>query len=123
MAKILCRFHMFTASRQDRPRADGCRKTAQAGHKVGNFNVGRNGKTPVVMKLADKLVKEGLKPAILTRGYRRKNRAIRCLIASDGKGSRESAENAGDEPFLIAEKVPARRSLWGRQGFVRAACR
>ncbi len=38
---------------------------------VGNITLGGTGKTPLVMFLADHLVKEGKRPAILTRGYGR----------------------------------------------------
>ena len=73
---------------------------------VGNITWGGTGKTPVVIKLARKLVKEGLRPVVLTRGYRRKNTSGKCLLASDGKGFREIVEKTGDEPFLISESVP-----------------
>lgn len=37
---------------------------------VGNIEAGGTGKSPVVMALAEQLLKEGARPAILTRGYR-----------------------------------------------------
>jgi tetraacyldisaccharide 4'-kinase len=37
---------------------------------VGNLTVGGTGKTPMVLWLAEKLISEGQRPAILTRGYR-----------------------------------------------------
>jgi tetraacyldisaccharide 4'-kinase len=41
---------------------------------VGNLTVGGTGKTPMVVWLAEKLIAEGRRPAILTRGYRSANR-------------------------------------------------
>lgn len=38
---------------------------------VGNLSVGGTGKTPFVIWLFGELVRRGLKPAVLTRGYRR----------------------------------------------------
>jgi len=40
---------------------------------VGNITVGGTGKTPVVIYLANKFSAMGLKPGIVTRGYKRKN--------------------------------------------------
>jgi tetraacyldisaccharide 4'-kinase len=37
---------------------------------VGNLTVGGTGKTPMVLWLAERLIAEGERPAILTRGYR-----------------------------------------------------
>jgi tetraacyldisaccharide 4'-kinase len=37
---------------------------------VGNLTVGGTGKTPMVLWVAEKLIAEGHRPAILTRGYR-----------------------------------------------------
>jgi tetraacyldisaccharide 4'-kinase len=37
---------------------------------VGNLTVGGTGKTPMVLWLAERLIAEGHRPAILTRGYR-----------------------------------------------------
>ena len=43
---------------------------------VGNLTTGGTGKTPVVAGLARRLVGLGLRPAVLTRGYRRSGAAI-----------------------------------------------
>src|SRR5580700_9080048 len=37
---------------------------------VGNLTVGGTGKTPMVLWMAERLAREGHRPAILTRGYR-----------------------------------------------------
>ncbi len=43
---------------------------------VGNITTGGTGKTPMVLWLAERLLAEGKKPGILTRGYRGEASAI-----------------------------------------------
>lgn len=72
---------------------------------VGNLTVGGTGKTPVVIDLAKRLAAAGHKVGILSRGYKRKsNKPI--VVVSDGKTLLCSPEDAGDEPYLIAQSVP-----------------
>lgn len=68
---------------------------------VGNITVGGTGKTPAVIAIAQEALKRGLYPVILTRGYRG-NAKGPCFVS---KGTRPllSVEEAGDEPFLMAE--------------------
>jgi tetraacyldisaccharide 4'-kinase len=49
---------------------------------VGNLTVGGTGKTPMVLWLAERLIAEGHRPAILTRGYRGKTDAGSHRIAA-----------------------------------------
>jgi tetraacyldisaccharide 4'-kinase len=72
---------------------------------VGNLAVGGGGKTPLVIHLANELVERGARVAVLSRGYGRRNpRAVR--IVSRGEGPVMPAQEAGDEPHLIASRVP-----------------
>ena len=74
---------------------------------VGNLSVGGTGKTPFVAFLAELLMKRGRKPSILTRGYGR--RAGADLIAIDPAerdGRAPDAREVGDEPALLARKLP-----------------
>src|SRR5579863_3942240 len=72
---------------------------------VGNLSVGGTGKTPFVAFLAERLMARGLKPGILTRGYGRRSGAD--LIAIDpGSGRAPAAREVGDEPALLARKLP-----------------
>lgn len=73
---------------------------------VGNITWGGTGKTPIVIKLAKELLNANLKLAILTRGYFKKSKAEGCLIVSDGKSILTNPSDCGDEPFLLAEKLP-----------------
>src|SRR5579883_3311686 len=38
---------------------------------IGNLSVGGTGKTPVTIDIAERILAQGLKPAILSRGYKR----------------------------------------------------
>ena len=74
---------------------------------VGNITFGGTGKTPLVIYLAQLILKNGKKPGIISRGYRRKSCGMQ--IVHDGKKLLSDAKTAGDEPYLIArvlEKVP-----------------
>lgn len=71
---------------------------------VGNLTVGGTGKTPCVAYLASLLKGEGLKVAIISRGYKRKSSGR--VLVSDGHGILCTPEQAGDEPFLLARSSP-----------------
>jgi len=71
---------------------------------VGNITVGGTGKTPLTIDLAERLSSAGLKVAILSRGYGRKSKGLQ--VVADGGGTLISVEEAGDEPFLIAQALP-----------------
>ncbi|MCL2389925.1 MAG: tetraacyldisaccharide 4'-kinase, partial [Endomicrobia bacterium] len=70
---------------------------------VGNLTWGGTGKTPVVIELLRFLVKNNLKPAVLTRGYNRRSKAP--VLLNNG-GVNVSAAESGDEPLLISKSVP-----------------
>jgi len=72
---------------------------------VGNLTVGGTGKTPAVEMVARWLAGEGHRVAIVSRGYGRRPQAPVELV-SDGGAPRLSAERAGDEPVLLARRLP-----------------
>lgn len=72
---------------------------------VGNLTVGGTGKTPVVIFLTQRLLAKGQRVAILSRGYKRASKAP-YLLVSDGSRVFASPSEAGDEPFLIAQRCP-----------------
>jgi tetraacyldisaccharide 4'-kinase len=72
---------------------------------VGNLTLGGTGKTPVVILLADWLLAQGKQVAILSRGYRRTSTA-QYLLVSNGERLLVGPEEAGDEPFLMAQRCP-----------------
>lgn len=73
---------------------------------VGNMTVGGSGKTPGVHWLAEYLLSKGRRPAILTRGYGRRDED-ELLVVSDGKAILADARAAGDEPVLLARRLPS----------------
>jgi len=71
---------------------------------IGNITTGGTGKTPFVIMLAKWAERNGLRVAILSRGYKGK-RSNDSLVVSDGKNVLASVEDAGDEPTLLAKKL------------------
>jgi tetraacyldisaccharide 4'-kinase len=86
----------------------GWLKTRRLGRpviSVGNLTAGGTGKTPLVAYVAELLLKRGLKPSILTRGYKRQSRER--LIAVEPAAERApDPRQIGDEPALLARKLP-----------------
>jgi tetraacyldisaccharide 4'-kinase len=74
---------------------------------VGNITAGGTGKTPFIAMLAEWASRREFSATILSRGYKRKNSSRKPLIASDGKGRISSVYDAGDEPILLARKMPS----------------
>jgi tetraacyldisaccharide 4'-kinase len=72
---------------------------------VGNLTVGGTGKTPATRMLAEWASKEGHRVAVLSRGYggRYENKT---LEVSDENGILADPEEAGDEPYLLANNLP-----------------
>lgn len=71
---------------------------------VGNLTVGGSGKTPLVELATLTLAGLGAVPAIVSRGYRRETRGVQ--VVADRDGIRLGARAAGDEPVLLAERLP-----------------
>jgi tetraacyldisaccharide 4'-kinase len=83
----------------------GVRKTFRATVpviSVGNIALGGTGKTPLVAALARVLLAAGARPAILSRGYRRREKRPVLLRGAEGA----TWERAGDEPALLARALP-----------------
>jgi tetraacyldisaccharide 4'-kinase len=74
---------------------------------VGNVLMGGSGKTPFVIFLAELMLKKGIKPAVISRGYRGRSRAT-VLVVGEGRSRppRVGPEESGDEPYLIADRLP-----------------
>jgi tetraacyldisaccharide 4'-kinase len=73
---------------------------------VGNLAVGGRGKTPIVAHVARLLLEAGERPAILSRGYGRSEPADGVVIVSDPSGIRADLPRAGDEPLMLARRLP-----------------
>jgi tetraacyldisaccharide 4'-kinase len=72
---------------------------------VGNLTMGGTGKTPIVRYIAQFLATHGYRPAIISRGYGGKA-CGRINVVSDGLNLLMDAQQAGDEPRLLAESLP-----------------
>ncbi len=87
---------------------------------IGNLTCGGTGKTPVVEVFARTLSQKGRKVAILSRGYRSKDRSfpekVRQLftskryevpprVVSDGQSLLLNSATAGDEPYMLASNL------------------
>ena len=72
---------------------------------VGNLTVGGTGKTPVVDLLTRELQSRKIKPAILSRGYGRKNTDTQKRLRFCEKKYADP-DLFGDEPFMLAMRNP-----------------
>lgn len=63
---------------------------------VGNITLGGTGKTPLTIALVEYFKKQGLKPAVISRGY-----GSQSLIYPYHVTTESTAKLAGDEPLLI----------------------
>lgn len=72
---------------------------------VGNIVAGGTGKTPFVQYMARRLQKAGERVAILSRGYRGASEHTGAIV-SNGAEILLDAEQAGDEPYLLARTLP-----------------
>jgi len=66
---------------------------------VGNLTVGGSGKTPLVIRLCHVLMQAGLRPGVVSRGYRGKTRQPVEVTAGAKFGQ------TGDEPLVIANRT------------------
>ena len=85
---------------------DRRRRLARPVISVGNLSMGGTGKTPVVAAIADWLIAQGERPAILSRGYARADAADGVVVVSDGTRVLATIDRAGDEPLMLARQVP-----------------
>jgi tetraacyldisaccharide 4'-kinase len=78
---------------------------------IGNLAVGGAGKTPAAVAVATRLVARGRRVAILSHGYGASRPDPR--IVSDGAEVRLGAAEGGDEPVLLARRLPGVSVLCG----------
>jgi len=72
---------------------------------VGNLTAGGTGKTPAAAMIAEWALKAGFRPAILSRGYGGRYKA-EAFEVCDGQHLFCTPAEAGDEPYLLAKKLP-----------------
>jgi tetraacyldisaccharide 4'-kinase len=71
---------------------------------IGNLTVGGTGKTPAVELVVRTLIELGHRPAVVSRGYGRQSSGTQ--VVADTASIRIDADEAGDEPFLLARRLP-----------------
>ena len=69
---------------------------------IGNISFGGTGKTPFAIYICQFLKELGHNPAVIGRGYKRKNK--NDIVLSDGKNILADAAAGGDEMLLIAKR-------------------
>jgi len=82
---------------------------------VGNITLGGSGKTPMVELVARCLRELGTVPAVISRGYGRDTRGVH--VVADETGVRLGPRAAGDEPLLLAERLPGTPVIVGENRF------
>jgi len=80
---------------------------------VGNLTVGGAGKTPMVLDLAGRCMAMGLRPVVLSRGYRGSGERAGTIV-NDGNRILAPAAEVGDEPYMIARSIPEVPVVVGR---------
>ena len=99
-----------------RYRAIGCLVVS-----IGNLTCGGTGKTPIVEIIARTLSQKGRRVAVLSRGYRSKDKRgffeklrkrlfskkmeVPPRVVSDGKNLLHDSITAGDEPYMLASNL------------------
>lgn len=80
---------------------------------IGNLTVGGTGKTPMTQWLCRRLVSQGKRVAILSRGHGGTSQSVRLVSDADGQVLLTAAA-AGDEPRLLAQTLPGVPVLVGK---------
>ena len=83
---------------------------------IGNLTVGGTGKTPMTIYLAEMLKEAGFKPAVISRGYKGKAEK-KGGVVSDRHHVLLEPDIAGDEPFMVAQKLKEIPVLVGADRF------
>lgn len=65
---------------------------------VGNLTVGGTGKTPLIIHLAESLRARGMRPGIVSRGYRGTSKSVIAVTPKSDPAT------VGDEPLLLAQR-------------------
>lgn len=82
---------------------------------VGNLTVGGSGKTPTV-ELAVRTLRElGAVPAVVSRGYGRQVAGVH--VVADREGVKRGPRESGDEPYLLARRLPGTSVVVGESRY------
>ncbi len=83
---------------------------------IGNLTAGGTGKTPMTIYIAKLILNMGYRVCVISRGYKRKNES-KYAVVSDGENILLSSDEAGDEPYLIAESLSYVPVIVGKDRF------
>ncbi|MBX7043581.1 MAG: tetraacyldisaccharide 4'-kinase [Ignavibacteria bacterium] len=73
---------------------------------VGNITTGGTGKTPVTLWLAEYLIRNEKRVAVISRGYGRRSAGLRLVC--DGKSISSDVMTSGDELMMISDELLSR---------------
>jgi tetraacyldisaccharide 4'-kinase len=83
---------------------------------VGNILIGGSGKTPFTMYVCELLRAQGLNPAVVSRGYGGRFRGQYLVVSrGDSQPPVVGPSECGDEPYLIARRLPQTPVVVGRR--------
>ena len=71
---------------------------------IGNITAGGTGKTPMIITISQILSESSLNHTIISRGYKRKNN--KNIVIQSNQHISRNIDDLGDEPFLLAKKLP-----------------
>lgn len=97
---VVQRYGMWRRRRMRRTRVDA------RVISFGNITAGGTGKTPAVIERAEVEMASGKRVAVLTRGYGSQHRGSVTLVDTAKRKGKGEGEWLGDEPELIARRVP-----------------
>ena len=83
---------------------------------IGNLTVGGTGKTPMTIYLARNLQQSGKSVVVISRGYKGAAESGGGIV-SDGRNLLLDADQAGDEPYLMACRLPGIPVVVGKNRF------
>jgi tetraacyldisaccharide 4'-kinase len=73
---------------------------------VGNITSGGTGKTPMVAFLARHFQSRGLRVAVLSRGYGRKNKQAQVIVSAASETKTLTPDEIGDEALMLRQQLP-----------------
>ena len=83
---------------------------------IGNITVGGSGKTPMTIYVAELIKHLGYGVAIISRGYKGQAEKVGGVVC-DGRKICMGPDEAGDEPFMIAERLKTVPVIVGKNRF------
>jgi tetraacyldisaccharide 4'-kinase len=84
---------------------------------VGSLTIGGSGKTPMVMEILRLALELGRRPAMITRGYKG-DWEEQGGILSNGRTALAGWREAGDEPAMVARRVPLAGIFVGKHRYL-----